>query len=46
MELLVEPIAILGVCQCHTGSTSVTEVLVQWKYLPYFEATWESSATI
>ena len=46
MELLVEPIAILGVCQCHTGSTSVTEVLVQWKYLPDFEATWESFATI
>ena len=46
MELLVEPTAILGVHQRHTGSTSVIEVLVQWKYLPDFEATWESFATI
>ena len=46
MELLVEPTAILGVRQHHTESTSVIEVLVQWKDLPDFEATWESFATI
>ncbi|RVW91528.1 hypothetical protein CK203_046137 [Vitis vinifera] len=46
MELLIEPTAILGVRQRHTGSTPVTEVLVQWKDLPDFEATWESFAAI
>ena len=46
MKLLIEPTAILGLHQIHTGSTSITEVLVQWKDLLDFDATWESFATI
>ncbi|PON75651.1 Ribonuclease H-like domain containing protein, partial [Trema orientale] len=42
LELLVEPDAVLGV-RSGTGHASFpSEVLVRWKGLPDFEATWES----
>ena len=41
MELIVELENILQVRQRLQGDTNVLEVLIQWKGLPEFEATWE-----
>ena len=43
MELIVEPENILQIRQQLLGDTNVQEVLVKWKGLPEFEATWEDS---
>lgn len=39
LELQVEP---QGVMDVHTNADNVVEILIQWKDLPKFEATWET----
>ena len=41
MELMVEPDKISQIRHKLQGDTSILEVLVKWKGLPAFEATWE-----
>ena len=41
LQLLVEPESVLGVRPKPTGSAGDLEVLLKWKSLPEFEATWE-----
>ena len=46
MELLVEPDQVLAIRSRQDDPHLVTEVLIRWKGLPEFEATWESAAAI
>ncbi|XP_068662857.1 uncharacterized protein [Aristolochia californica] len=41
LEMLVEPAAILNIRRLDKNGQQQMEVLVQWKDLPQFEATWE-----
>lgn len=41
LELLVEPEELLGVRPTVQGQTSELEMLLKWKNLPDYEATWE-----
>ena len=41
LEMQVEPEALLGVRPKHQGKAGELEVLLKWKALPEFEATWE-----
>ncbi|WOG96248.1 hypothetical protein DCAR_0415582 [Daucus carota subsp. sativus] len=41
LELVVEPEEVLAVRQVHQGNSAHMEVLIKWKGLPTFEATWE-----
>ncbi|EXC30916.1 hypothetical protein L484_028098 [Morus notabilis] len=45
-ELLVEPEQVLGVRPGMDGQPGVVKVLLQWRGLPAFEATWEPFSTI
>ncbi|XP_060963318.1 uncharacterized protein LOC133032814 [Cannabis sativa] len=46
LELLVEPAELLNVRQRPTPTGAPMEVLIRWKDLPLFEATWEKFDTI
>ena len=46
LEMIVQPEAALKFCQSTSNGSSRNEVLLQWKDLPPFEATWEDFATI
>ena len=41
LELIVELDSLLHVCQTKNGAPGLLEVVIQWKILPPFEATWE-----
>ncbi|KAL2518504.1 Ribonuclease H-like domain containing protein [Abeliophyllum distichum] len=41
MEMMVEPEAVLGVRPGSRNNTHGIDVLIQWKWLPPLEATWE-----
>ena len=41
LELLAEPEAVLGLRQGLASSVHGLEVLIRWKGIPLFEATWE-----
>ena len=41
LELVVEPASLLDVFQQPHGEPRNLEVLIEWKNLPLFEATWE-----
>lgn len=46
LVLIVKPEAFPGVCYGPTKNQEAMEVLVKWKELPGFEATWESYTNI
>lgn len=46
LEWVVEPDQVLGVRVVEKGQHSEKEVLIQWKGLPAFEASWESCKSI
>lgn len=46
LELLVEPEALLEVRQVRVRNALRLEVLIKWKHLPLFEATWEDAHMI
>ena len=46
MELHVEPTAVLGIGPVQMKRSTDQEVLIKWKDLPEFEATWELSSVI
>ena len=46
MEWMVEPYKVLAVRSTSANPCNVTNVLIQWKGLPEFEASWESAAAI
>jgi ribosomal protein L21E len=41
LELMVEPVAVLGVRKAPTQPWATAQVLIQWQGLPVSEATWE-----
>ena len=46
LEWLVEPDQVLDIRQSPNNNQPGIEVLIQWKVLPQFEASWESADTI
>lgn len=46
LELVVEPEKLLEVRSTARGQERMLEVLIKWKHLPPFEATWEEAAEI
>ena len=46
LELIVEPDSLLDVRKHQDGALGQLEVLIQWKNLPPFEATWEDYALL
>ena len=46
LELIVEPAELLDVRERQTPNGLLVEVLIGWKNLPHFEATWEKFLTI
>ena len=46
MELQTKPAAMLGIRPVQGKGVVDQEVLIKWKDLPEFEATWESSSVI
>ncbi|KAL8090181.1 hypothetical protein AgCh_039593 [Apium graveolens] len=46
LELVAEPEVRIDIRQRQQGSQNVVEVLIKWKGLPLFEATWEDTMSI
>ena len=46
MELLSVPVAVLDVKYARPGSSLIDQVLIRWKDLPDFDATWEHYANV
>ena len=41
LELLVEPEQVLGTCPSSGSTHSKIDILIKWKGLPYYDASWE-----